>query len=396
MSIFKRLICVSCGKVSQAAKEAKTAPACPKCGGKQDYSDKWYVSLSMPQANGSQKKITKAVHRNRKVAEDLEVKLKNARIEGEIYESRRARLLFEDAADIFLKWCGQRVREGNLGPRTLEMYEGRLRHNLIPAFKGRDLLKITRDMIEDYKSDRMENGQRMVTKKVGDDLKEVPVGPIAPASINRELATLKRLFSVMHKQGRIKHNPAEHVELLKEDNKRERCLTQEEIESLLRECKTHHLRTAVLIALNTGLRLDGCLSLRWEEIDFTRNIITKRVKGLKEVRIPLTRQLREELNMHRGIAGLVIPSPKKRGEKICRSANIGLDTACRRAGIEDFTFHDLRHTFATHFLQKTRDIHTLAQIMGHSTTHMSERYAHLLEDHKQEQMRIFEEGLTLS
>jgi integrase len=64
-------------------------------------------------------------------------------------------------------------------------------------------------------------------------------------------------------------------------------------------------------------------------------------------------------------------------------------TACKHAGIQDFTFHDLRRTFDTPFLNRTKDIHTLAQVMGHGTTYMTERYSHLLDEVKRDAMIAF-------
>jgi integrase len=371
MAVYKKLTCTSCGKVSHVGKDPKRVAPCP-CGGSRTYSARWYVSASTLQPDGRIKKVVRAVHTSRRVAEDFEIKLKNSRIEGEVYARKAPKFLFEDAASMFLSFCQNQVSEGRLGEKTLEFYGARVSGNLMPVFMGLDVSNISRESIEAYKSRRM--------------------SLVSPASVNRELATLKRLFSVMVELGRMKDNPAEKVKLLRENNTRERSLTKGEQARLMECCGSEHLRRLVIIALDTGLRLDGCLTLRWEEVDFKKNEIRKIVKGRKEVRIPMTMGLRKELMRRPGISGLVTPSTVNPRKPFCRTSDIGFGDACKKAGIEDFTFHDLRHTFATRFIEATRDIHTLAKIMGHSTTYMTERYAHLTDETAAERMRDFEAG----
>jgi site-specific recombinase XerD len=62
-------------------------------------------------------------------------------------------------------------------------------------------------------------------------------------------------------------------------------------------------------------------------------------------------------------------------------SDIGFETACRNAKITDFRFHDLRHTFATNFLQRTSDIRALQEILGHSDIKMTEKYTHVVKEH---------------
>jgi len=372
MAVFKRITCTKCGKVSNSEKFMKTSPLC-SCGGSTRISDKWYVSLQVEEANGRKRKLVKAVSPVKKTAEEYAAKIVTLRSEGEFFD-KVARLTFEKGASIFLQDCRDRVSEGRLGARTLEMYEGRLSANLIPAFRGIELARLTRDIIEQYKRRRMDD--------------------VAPASVNRELATLKRMCVILLAKGLLKTSPCQGLELLRENNKRDRYLTEAEISALLKECKRlPRLWMVVMIALNTGLRLDGCLTLKWNEIDFKRAQITKSVKGGKIVYIPINDDLREALLAKRGNTldpdGYVTKSPIRKGEALTRHGRFGFKSACKRAEITGFTFHDLRHTFATHFLARTKDIFTLSHILGHSTVYMTERYAHLLDDVRKEAMSRF-------
>ncbi|MGO9017759.1 MAG: tyrosine-type recombinase/integrase [Syntrophobacteraceae bacterium] len=374
MAVFKRITCAKCGRVSQTEKVLKSSPLC-LCGGSTRISDKWYVSLQVEDTNGRKRKLVKAVSPIKKVAEEAAAKILTQRAEGEFFD-KVPKLTFERGASIFIGYCRDRVSEGRLGDRTREMYEGRLDTHLISAFRGIEMARLSRDVIEQYKRRRMQE--------------------VKPATVNLELSTLKRMCVVLAEKGLIKVNPTQHVELLREDNKRDRFLTESEIAKLLKECKPKpRLLLIVMIALNTGLRLSGCLTLRWSEIDFKRNQITKVVKGGKTVFVPINDEFRSALLAHRGNVlnpnGYVIPSSKKKRGGAClnRTSDFGFRSACARAGIKDFRFHDLRHTFATHFLARTKDIYTLSHILGHSTVSMTERYAHLLDDVRREAMKQF-------
>jgi integrase len=218
-----------------------------------------------------------------------------------------------------------------------------------------------------------------------------------PASVNREVGTLKRLLSIAAKRKRIASNPLRGMEMLKENNERERVLTAKEVEDLLAACAniSGRCRIATMIALNTGLRHDGVVTLKWSEIDMEAGQLKKKVKGDTVVTVPLSPDLHEELKVwlagpDTDPDGYVIPSPKKAGAHMLVSSNFGFNTACKKSGIEDgFHFHDLRHTFATHFIRMTKDIHLTAKLLGHSTTYITERYAHLVDDQAEKAMKGF-------
>ncbi len=341
----------------------------------------------MPQeADGRHREVVKAVSTERNEAEKAEARLKRGERPESVFG---AGFPFERAVSKFLEECRKRVSQGVLDAKTTAGYRSRL-NSVLPHFRGRDVRQITRKMVEVYRDDRMRNGHRRIVKRVGDELKFQDSTPLTHAGVNREVSAIRAMFSYLVREGVVKANPALGVGMLKENNRRERCLSEEEIERLLSQCHSRHLRLAVLIALNTGLCRKGCVSLRWEEIDFKGNEIRKVVDRGKEVRIPLTRKLRVALLENPGISGYVIPSTKRPGEPFRVDANIGFETACRRAGIEDFRFHDLRHTFCTWFITRTGDIRTCALILGLSTAYMAARYSHLIDEHAQNQMKKFE------
>jgi integrase len=144
-----------------------------------------------------------------------------------------------------------------------------------------------------------------------------------------------------------------------------------------------HLKPLVLLALNTGLRRGELFSLEWRDIDFLHNRLTVRAaasKGAKIRHLPLNANARDVLKRWQkqtSDSGLVFP-----GKKGNRLDNIS--TAWRKlitdAEVEDFTFHDLRHDFATKTLKAGADIVTVSKLLGHSDLKMTLRYSHVTDE----------------
>ncbi len=278
------------------------------------------------------------------------------------------------AKDKFLEWIKNHKASG-----TYRMYWSCLNtmEKVYPQLRSYSLDEIQASDLEAYKTKRLEM--------------KVSVG-----TINREVIVMKRMLSWATEQNPKLllgvNNRIKGVRLFKEPSGRTRFLNNEEIVKLIENCKTTHLKMAVIIALETGLRIDGCLTLQWSDIK--DGIITKRVKGGKIVRIPVTDTLKRALDDYKRDATImskyVIPSPKDPSNHIRTDANFGFETACKNANIDDFHFHDLRHTFATHFLMRGGDIRALQEILGHSSITMTQKYTHVVNDHLKKQMENFD------
>jgi len=176
----------------------------------------------------------------------------------------------------------------------------------------------------------------------------------ADASVNRDMAILAHMLRKAVEWGLLETSPFRKGKklLLKENNQSLRFLTEAEIEALLGACddlKAHnpYLRPIVETALLTGMRRGELLSLKWEQI---RNgfIYLTETKSGKARQIPVNDRLAEVFReVHRGnqlkSPYVFCDSQGRRFPEVTRS----FASACRRAGIEDFRFHDLRHTFAS-------------------------------------------------
>lgn len=377
MAVYKILKCDDCGYHKNEPEPGKVAPPCPRCTIPARYSDNWYIDYY---ASGVRK--TEAVAPQKTMAVAALAKRKTEIREGRFFDKVKAPTWTAACKD-FRKWF-----ETNVAPKTARMYENSLRV-LGAHFEGYTLDKITMQMVENFKTDRLAAGKE--PKKEGGK-----VLPITNSTVNRDLATIKRMFSLAEEWGQIEVNKIVKVKLLKENDARLRFLTEKEMDKLLASCNQEWLKIAVLIALETGLRKGSVFDLTWGAVDFPRRQITAKVKGNKIVRVPLTNRLHDELKAYKErqkiMSQWVIPAPNDPAKQVPVDHHATFDRTCTRAGLHDFRFHDLRHTFASHFLMRTGDIRTLQEILGHADIKMTMKYSHVLDEHKHKAMGEYEKG----
>jgi integrase len=149
---------------------------------------------------------------------------------------------------------------------------------------------------------------------------------------------------------------------------------------------TDHLQPIVLLALGTGLRRGELLALRWSDVDSVGSWLTVRGTSAKTGRtrhVPLNTDVRAVLARWRPADAtdddLVFPGPKGEPMQDLKTAWLKVAKAARLKG---FTFHDLRHTFASKLVQAGVDLNTTRELLGHSGIAMTLRYAHLAPEHK--------------
>jgi integrase len=233
-------------------------------------------------------------------------------------------------------------------------------------------------------------------------------------------ATAVRHFNVMHhmmrkaatlwsKETGIDRNPADLIEVKRADDQRDRFLSEDELnrlktaldEKIYRKGtkdfnKTNcRLRMIVLVAVTTGMRASEIFGLRWSDVMYSEGLLAVRMKlkGGKMRYVPMLPELADELQRYmpkpaedkvRFIANrnndLIFP-PKGDAKGGRRRVEASFEDLLRRAEIEDFRFHDLRHTFASWYMMNGGDLYELAKILGHSNIKMTERYAKLGRQH---------------
>ncbi|MFC1522918.1 tyrosine-type recombinase/integrase [Elusimicrobiota bacterium] len=220
-------------------------------------------------------------------------------------------------------------------------------------------------------------------------LNKLQAKPCSPATVNRNLAIIKSVFNRAIEWDKFYGlNPTTKIKKMHEDNKRLRFLTKEEITRLLSVCP-EKLSPVVITALMTGMRKQEILDLRWENIDLRQGVAyVLKSKSGRSREIPIASKLKQLL---------LFLNPKTEGfvfEISYKNVRDYFNTAVKMAGIRNFRFHDLRHTFASHFIMKTSDLPALQKILGHASPQMTQRYAHLARGHLADNMARFEEGMV--
>lgn len=277
-------------------------------------------------------------------------------------------------------------------------YQAKVRHTV------RDLLILySKNVLPHKKANTAEIQAAQLTwwdTQIGDialvDLSPAHIGDALESLKGRTGATKRRYFAVIthalkyavNDRQWIPHNPAKRVNThalgMRESKGRTRFLSPDERAALLASCKESVqplLYPGVVLALSTGMRAGEQFGLTWDKVDLKQGRIT-----LTDTKNGDTRAVHvagPALDLLRGLVRRVdnphvFPSPRGAGPWQYRTA---FECALERAKIEDFRWHDLRHSFASELAMSGATLSELADALGHKTLTMVQRYAHLGEPH---------------
>ena len=291
---------------------------------------------------------------------------------GRIARGGRVRHTYREAMERFLIEFLPTLKPG---AATRYASSARMLHD---HFQGLYLDQIDTKVVKAFINARRRDGQ-LRTKKDG----TVTRRPILPVTLKRDLACLGSLLTRAVEWDMIERNSLEVSEFgLRENDGRVRYLTREEYDQLLANASPT-LRAMIIVFVATGLRKEELLSLKWPQVDLIRKrIVLTMTKSGKPRVVPLPDEAAAQLSAQPRLLKFqwVWHHDGTRYVDI----RVGFAGACRRAGIENFRVHDLRHTFASwavqglHSWQTERmDLYRLSKWLGHTTTRMTERYAHL-------------------
>lgn len=202
----------------------------------------------------------------------------------------------------------------------------------------------------------------------------------SPATVNRELALMKHCFNVARREWElVRDNPVSMVSMEKEPPPRDRWLTREE-EAKLLACSADWLHRMIVFSVETGLRRGELINLRWSNVQMQVKVIVVWGAKTKERRsVPLSRRAFQVLETNRRLGGageFVFTHPSSNMQVNIQTLRTAFDTAIKRAGIDNFHWHDLRHTFASRLAQAGVDPYTVQRLMGHKSFVTTQRYAH--------------------
>jgi site-specific recombinase XerD len=260
-----------------------------------------------------------------------------------------------------------------------------LEKEIIPFFNKLDIDLITPTDIESYITSSTMKGRKNPTT-------------------NRYLQCLRAIFNYSIKKRYVLYNVVSIVGLLPEHDNDFDYLNFEDTKMFL-EFSNLKYRTnkrwvyrLYLVAINCGLRWGEIIALKWDKVDFNRNMITiarsycNKARAIREttkarnirhvgITTALMPELRSQYNDCSNKTGLIFPSYNGNPIQIANFKRDHFDKDLLEAGIRKIRFHDLRHTFASHFVMKGGNIYDLQRLLGHSNIKTTERYAHLSPDH---------------
>ncbi|MGL6645231.1 tyrosine-type recombinase/integrase [Aeromonas caviae] len=208
----------------------------------------------------------------------------------------------------------------------------------------------------------------------------------APATLNRFKAAISSVFVYMNDLHDLKHNPAREVRQKTEDNARTRFLSDDELPRLMAAAKASkwgRLHLLVHMAITTGARRSELIGLKWSDINFTtRTALLAMTKNGSQRVLSLTDEVIAELAEFRQVgSGYVFPHFSQPNAPFAYF-DCHWQAAKREAGVDDFHFHDLRHTCASLLAMNGASLLEIAQVLGHKSITMTQRYSHLCNGHK--------------
>lgn len=245
---------------------------------------------------------------------------------------------------------------------------------LVIYFKGKSLRQLTPPAIETFK-------QWFLAKPIvygpEDDRKQ---RSRSLATVNNHLRILSKILSLAVDAELLESNPCFRVKKLRPNNRRLRVLSLEEEARLFENMIGNELLQRIIyVALHTGLRRGEIFNLRWEDLDFSRNrIVVRKTKSSTERFVPMNAEIKNVLFPIKETNGFVFPSPRTGGKLF--DLKKGFRKAVDDAGIVNFRFHDLRHTFATRLSDNNVDVVVLQRILGHSDVRTTMIYTHAADE----------------
>ncbi|GAA3896081.1 hypothetical protein GCM10022228_03720 [Halomonas cibimaris] len=240
-----------------------------------------------------------------------------------------------------------------------------LKNYLLPVFGDSPLDQITRRQVVTFHQALREKG-------------------LAPSSCDRQLMLLSYIFNLAIQWDVAEHNPVKGVKHFNADNKKERYLTQDELNRLLHVLNTDHNRVVcqvILLLLSTGARLGEALKARWHDIDIPARqwrIPAANAKGKKTRLIPLNdvavKLLDDIWQQCGGHEHLFIS--QQTGKPLTTITWVW-HRLRQQAGLPEFRIHDCRHQYASMLVNSGRTLYEVQKILGHSCPKVTLRYAHL-------------------
>lgn len=213
------------------------------------------------------------------------------------------------------------------------------------------------------------------------------------STVARKLATLRSFYKFLVRRGYLASNPVASIRTPKQDKRLPKCLEVADIEKLLSNPDTTTLlgardRAMLETLYSTGIRVSELIALNINDVDLTNNVVRVNGKGKKRRVIPLgpgaVQTILHFLDLRRNDTRSSSFDPdalfiNKHGRRLStRSVRRKLDKYLLEAGLDlSVSPHTLRHSFATHMLQRGADLRSIQEMLGHQSLSTTQIYTHL-------------------
>jgi integrase len=333
----------------------------------QDKKGIWFARVTYTDRNGKRKNIQRKVE-NKSKGDELLKKLVHSIDNDKGATLETEKLTFKDLTEHYKKHYLKEAQYVNgrkvSGLRSIVQVGGYVKV-LCEHFGKQKLRTITYEDLLTFRNIRLNTPTHQSEQR-------------SIATVNREMAYLRRLLNIAERNGWINRNPfkcGDSLIHIADERKRERILTREEEAKLLAQCvgKRKHLRPIIIAGLDTGCRMGELLKLRFKDINFEDNLITIQAfntKTMRERQISMTIRLKQELE---GLYA-VNPNPESLVFGVKREVRHGFTSACKDAGINGATFYTLRHTAATRLVSLHIPLAEVGKVLGHTTPNTTYRY----------------------
>lgn len=326
------------------------------------------------------KKKHHATFRRRDMAQQEANKLRIILDDGEIPEARRTRKqrvgkTFAEVAQVCEQTWRRRCKEGSLRPATLDGYLTFLRPS-VRHFGDSMMVTITREDVLEYRADVADQKTKILA--------------------NRRLFIIKQVFARAHEMGCISKDEIAGIRYLSErEHERKAYMRPVKVDELLAVARKgrakHYLPLAILLAVEHGASKQEILDLTWASIDLEYGesgvISFHRTKtNVDRVHriMPRTREAllarREFLEKRRAVRGIKVQGDHVVGHldgSRMQDFKSAWKNACQELGLENFHFHDNRHTFCSNIIMAGGTLKHAKEMIGHKTLGMTDRYSHL-------------------
>ncbi len=282
------------------------------------------------------------------------------------------KIRFRDYTEKFIEICAK----PDLAESSVQRYQSVIRKYLNPYFGGIPLREINSVVLHEFKAEVMKYPFEQSTKYF-------------------IISALKTILRRAVEQDFLERNPANSLKVPKKSLGRMEHWSPAEVRSFLWEMRSSKRLPLYMLAFNTGARLGELVGLKWDCVDLKTETLTirrtycqksKRVKNSTKTNrlrsFRMNRVLAEFLREHR---------MRTQGEMVLDCPAMGFSNPTHasrcfkrdtlKAGLNPIRFHDIRHTFATQFVGNSGSIHALSNILGHTSTNMTDRYAHFGSEH---------------